>query len=154
MLGCRDSSINMANIQRAGDRAIVVPFPAGTRNFSFLGNCHTGSGAYPPSCTMDIRGCGVRLSIYLRLVPKLRKSVAIYLHSTIYFHGTHRDKYLPFEYEPTVSFLVCKWSISKKFHKHIYMCIASYARAYDLNSTNYGIHQGWPNGGSRATCGS
>jgi hypothetical protein len=129
----------MVTTQRAGAKQCSCQPPQGQEYFLSPEIATSAGEATHTPIQRDSRGCGARLSGYLYLMPRLRKTVAMYLHATKCLHGTHRH-YLPFGYESTLSFLVCKWSLSQKFYKHIYMYIASYARAYDPNSTNYGIH--------------
>jgi hypothetical protein len=66
------------------DRGLI---PGRCRDFP-LHDIHTGSGAHPLSYTIGTGALslGVKLTIHLQLVPKLRM-VELYLHSLICLHG-------------------------------------------------------------------
>jgi hypothetical protein len=70
------------------DQGVKVQFPTWARDFSFLHNVQTGSGAHWSSYTMGTGDFprGVKLTTHLHLVPRLRM-VELFLCSPICFHG-------------------------------------------------------------------
>jgi hypothetical protein len=63
-----------------------VRFPAGVTYFPLLHSIQTGSEAHPASYPMGIGDWGVKLTIHLHLVLRLRM-VEVYLHSPPRLHG-------------------------------------------------------------------
>jgi len=70
----------------------------GGKRFSHFQNVVTSSGAYPASCAMDTgvisrnwHGRGVKLTIDLHPIPRLRMSGALYLYSYVCLQGLDRD---------------------------------------------------------------
>jgi hypothetical protein len=95
MFRSRDSSIGMAVGHGLDDRGAKVPFPAGDGNFSLHHRVQNGSGAYPASYPIGIRGSfpggkaagAWKLTTHLHLVPRSNNEWSYTSTPLIRLHG-------------------------------------------------------------------